>query len=277
MTGQPVVVRDAVVRFGRRVALDGLSMSAQPGRVTAVVGGDAAGKTTLMRALVGQVALSSGSIEAPPPHEIGYLPASTGSWRDLTVQENVDFVGGSYGLARDVLAERAGVVLAAAGLERYRDRLSRQLSGGMRRKLGVCLALLHDPTVLVLDEPSTGVDPVSRVDLWRLAARAAAAGATVIMTTTYMDEAERASQVLVLDRGRVLVDGPPDAVVAAFDEPLTQGPRAIRPEWAWRRGGTFREMWPSEPPPSELPTVAADLEDVVIARTLLRANGRGDA
>jgi ABC-type multidrug transport system ATPase subunit len=275
MTGTPVVVRDAVVRFGARTALDGVSMTAQPGQVTAVVGGDGAGKTTLLRAIVGRVGLSGGSIEAPQPHEIGYLPATTGSWRDLTVQENVDFVGGSYGLAPDVLAERASRVLSAAGLEPYRDRTSRQLSGGMRRKLGVCLALLHDPTVLVLDEPSTGVDPVSRVDLWRLAAQAAAAGATVVMSTTYLDEAERASQVLVLDRGSALVAGPPAAIVGDFDQPLTQNLHAIRPEWAWRRGRTFREVWPTDPPPPDLAPIAADLEDVVIARTLLRANGRG--
>lgn len=277
MTPASLLVQDAVVRFGGRAALDGVSMMAQPGRVTAVVGGDGAGKTTLLRALVGQVALSGGSITAPDPHEMGYLPASAGSWRDLTVQENVDFVGGSYGLSAAVLAERSGALLAAAGLDRYRDRLSRQLSGGMARKLGFCLAMLHDPTVLVLDEPSTGVDPVSRVDLWRLAASAAAAGASVVMSTTYLDEAERAGDVLVLDRGQVLLAGPPAAVVAGFDEPVTQDRAAIRREWSWRRGRSFREVWPTQPPPPHLLRVAPDLEDVVIARTLMRANGRGAA
>jgi ABC-2 type transport system ATP-binding protein len=264
-----LVVTDAVVRFGDRLALDGVSLTARPGAVTALVGGDGAGKTTLLRAVMGQVPLERGTIAAPPLAQIGYLPASLGSWAGLTVAENVDFVGGAHGLAGAQLAARADPLLDAAGLDAFRHRLARQLSGGMRRKLGVCLAMLNDPDLLVLDEPSTGVDPVSRVDLWRLAAGAASAGTTVLMSTTYLDEAERAAHVLVLDHGRELVSGPPQAVLAQMPGPMTRARQPVRAEWAWRRGRDVHELWLDQEPPESMTQVPADLEDVVTARALM--------
>ena len=134
------------------------------------------------------------------------------------------------------------------------------------------MAMVHDPALLVLDEPTTGVDPVSRVELWRLAAHAAAAGTTVVMSSTYMDEAERASQVLVLDQGHALVAGPPAEVVAGMQGVLTEGARPQRMQWAWRRGRFYREYWPDGlGGPEGAPGLPAgqcvidpDLEDVVI-------------
>ncbi|MGB7982932.1 MAG: ABC transporter ATP-binding protein [Candidatus Nanopelagicales bacterium] len=272
-----VEVQDLSVRFGDTRALDGVSLTAPAGAVTAVVGGDGAGKTTLLRAVVGQVAPTSGSVRAPEQASIGYLPASSGSWVGLSVQENLEFVGGAHGLRGADLARRADDLLAAAGLEAFADRLSGQLSGGMRRKLGVILAMVHDPTLLVLDEPSTGVDPVSRVDLWRLASRAAAAGAAVLMSTTYLDEAERARHVLVLDHGRTLVSGTPAQVLAALPGVLTSARAAVRPEWAWRRGRATHELWPDGDPPDGLTVIDADLEDVVIGRALHAAAQRTTA
>ncbi len=267
-------VGDVVVRFGAQMALAGVSLEVEPGAVTAVVGGDGAGKSTLLRVLVGRVAPDSGWVHAPARETIGYLPASVGSWRGLSVAQNVEFVGGSYGMDRARIAARSAELLGAAGLEEFRDRLSGQLSGGMRRKLGVCLAMLHDPALLVLDEPSTGVDPVSRVDLWRLASSAAARGTAVVMSTTYLDEAERARQVLALDAGRVLVSGSPARVLGQAGGVVTEAPRAVRAQWAWRRGAAFRELWPDGPPPPGLRVVAPDLEDVVVARSLaLRQRG----
>jgi ABC-2 type transport system ATP-binding protein len=174
-------VRSAVVRFGDTLALEDVTLLVEPGSVVAVVGGDGAGKTTLLRSLVGEVPLERGQVDAPSPMAIGYLPATSGSWPALTVAQNMDFVGGIYGLSGDALASRREELLDRAALQQSAGQLAAQLSGGMRRKLGFCMAMLHNPALLVLDEPSTGIDPVSRVDLWRLVSEAAAARAAVVM------------------------------------------------------------------------------------------------
>jgi ABC-2 type transport system ATP-binding protein len=262
-------VHDATARFGEVIALDHVSLVVPQGQVTMVVGGDGAGKTTLLRSLVGEVILDSGRVEAPPEDRIGYLPASSGSWKDLTVQENVDFVGSVYGLDGPTLASRADLLLGRADLDDVRDRVARNLSGGMRRKLAFVMAALHEPVLLVLDEPSTGVDPVSRVELWRLIAESAAKGTAVLMSTTYLDEAERAAGLLVLDRGRPLLAGTPDEVLAAAPGTVTVVEAPVRPDFAWRRGRRFHEWWPpGEPPSGE--AVVPDMEDTVVAATLAR-------
>ena len=142
----------------------------------------------------------------------------------------------------------------------------------MRRKLSFVMAIVHRPELLILDEPSTGVDPVSRIDLWRLASEAAASGAAVLMSTTYLDEAERAAHLVVLDAGKILVQGPYDEVRAGFAGVVTQPDRPVRAEWAWRRGRAQHEYWPSGGPPPSAATVAPDLEDIVIALSLARRN-----
>jgi ABC-2 type transport system ATP-binding protein len=195
------------------------------------------------------------------------MPSGAGSWNDLTVDENVRFVGGSYGLSRAEVAGRAEELLGRAGLMDARDRLAGRLSGGMRHKLGFCLAMLHEPEMLVLDEPSTGVDPVSRVELWRLISEAAASGTAVVMTTTYLDEAERAGWVLVLERGQALLGGPPDEVVASCPGEVVVTDVPVHPELAWRSGERFREWWPNGAPDGQQPA-ALTLEDVSIVASL---------
>lgn len=256
------------VALGGHTVLADVTLAIPAGRVTAVVGGDGAGKTTLLRALVGRLACTAGSVSAPPPERLGYLPATAGSWRGLSVAENVAFVGGVYGLVGAELQARSAELLDAAGLAQFAARPAAALSGGMRRKLGFVLATLHRPDLLVLDEPSTGVDPVSRVDLWRLTAAAAARGAAVVLSTTYLDEAQRASHLLVLDKGRELVAGRPDQVVAGLPGVLTVCDSPVRPQWAWRRGRRFHEWWPDAAPPAGVQMIPADLEDVVVARSL---------
>lgn len=271
-------VRSATVRFGDTLALDDVSLLVEPGSVVAVVGGDGAGKTTLLRALVGEVPLQRGEVDAPPPEAIGYMPATTGSWLSLTVGQNMNFVGGIYGLSGDALATRRDALLDRAKLRMAVDRLSSQLSGGMRRKLGFSMAMVHDPPLLVLDEPSTGIDPVSRVDLWRLVSEAASAGAAVVMSTTYLDEAERAASLLALDGGRTLASGTLAEVLDSFSGAITRTATPARRTWAWRRGREYHEYWPmTADMPLDAVAITPDLEDVVITLSLLKRHDREPA
>jgi ABC-2 type transport system ATP-binding protein len=280
---------DVCVSHEKTLALDGVSLCASPGEVTAVVGGDGAGKTTLLRCLAGALAPDSGQVRSPGARRIGFLPAGSGTYPDLTVSENLAFRAAVYGLSPAAARERADVYLDRAGLAAVRGRLAGQLSGGMRQKLGVIAAMLHQPDLLILDEPTTGVDPVSRSDLWWLVARAAAGGAAVVLATTYLDEAQRASAVLFLDGGRVLAAGTPEQIVAAVPGSLRTA--ATRPDGedgtrAWRRGGRWR-VW--DPPSEDSPAgsagsagsageaISPDLQDAVtiaaLARELAMAGG----
>ena len=270
-------VTSARVRFGDRTALDDVTVRLPPGSVTAVVGGDGAGKTTLMRALVREVVRDAGTVNAPEKAGLGYLPASSGSWAALTVTQNVEFAGGIFGLDGEALASRRDELLAAAGLTAAADRPASELSGGMRRKLGFCMTMLHRPSLLVLDEPRTGVDPLSRGDRRGVLSEAAARGAAVVMSTTYLDEAERAGQLLVLDGGRVLLQGTYDDVRAGFVGTITRGPVAVRPEWSWRRGRERQEYWPASDQPADRSVVDPDLEDLVVALSLTARNRDGAA
>jgi ABC-2 type transport system ATP-binding protein len=241
-------LREVSVWHDNTSALDNVSLAAVAGQVTAVVGGDGAGKTTLLRCLAGAQAPGSGQVSRPDARRIGYLPATSGIYPDLTVAENLAFRATAYGLTAARAREQAAEYLDRAGLAAAAGRLAGQLSGGMRQKLGMIAAMLHRPQLLVLDEPSTGVDPVSRSDLWWLIARAAAAGSAVVFSTSYLDEAERAAWVLALDAGRVLATGPPEEIVAAIPgtlRVLTEHPAADHIRRAWRRGGRWR-VW--DPP-----------------------------
>jgi ABC-2 type transport system ATP-binding protein len=237
--------QEVFVTFGRTAALRGVSLSAPSGQVTAVVGGDGAGKTTLLRCLAGSLAPDAGTVRRPSKERTGYFPASSGIYDDLTVAENLDFRANGYGLSRQVGRDRAAEYLRQAGLSAAADRLAGQLSGGMRRKLAVVAAMLHHPDLLVLDEPTTGVDPVSRSGLWWLIARAAAEGSAVVLATTYLDEAERATSVLALDDGSALASGTPDEIVAAMPgtlRALPARPEGEEAERAWRRAARWR-VW----------------------------------
>jgi ABC-2 type transport system ATP-binding protein len=239
---------EASVRYGDKLALDHVTFRALPGQVSAVVGGDGAGRTTLLRCLAGAHAVSSGQVRLPAPVRIGYLSAGSGTYPDLSVDENLAFRASAYQMPAATARERSSELVERAGLAGARDRLAGQLSGGMRQKLGVIAAMLHQPDLLVLDEPTTGVDPVSRADLWWLIARAAADGAAVVLATSYLDEAERAVELLALDAGRVLATGTPQEIIAAM--PGTLRVSDARPEGedrrrSWRRGGRWR-IW--DPP-----------------------------
>lgn len=261
----------ATVRYGERLALDRVCFRAEPGRVSAVTGGDGSGRTTLLRCLAGALAPSSGQVLRPEPGRIGYLPPGSGTYPDLSVAENLAFRAAACRVPAARARRREEEFLERAGLADARDRLAGRLSGGMRQKLGVIAALLHGPDLLVLDEPTTGVDPVSRADLWSLIARAAAGGAAVVLATSYLDEAERATEVLVLDGGRALAAGPPEGIVAAMPGGLRVAPVAPggpAGERSWRRAGQWRTWYPegNGPPGAPGPAgepVPADLQDAV--------------
>jgi ABC-2 type transport system ATP-binding protein len=273
VTSQAFGVQAVHVRFAKTVALDEVSVTVLPGRVTAVVGGDGAGKSTLLRCLAGTLRPDSGTVISPGATGIGYLPAGSGTYPDLTVAENLAFRATAYGMRGADARHRAGDLMTAAGLAAARDRLAGNLSGGMRQKLGVIAAMLPRPELLVLDEPTTGVDPVSRSGLWRLIASAAAGGAAVLLATTYLDDAQRAGSVLVLDGGRPLAAGTAEEIVAAM--PGSLGSAASRPagdagRLSWRRGTGWRVWCPLGSAQVGAP-VAPDLQDAVTVACLERA------
>lgn len=256
------------VEFGHRRALDQVDLTAERGQVTAVIGADGAGKTTAARTLVGLVAPTGGTVRRPAGDSIGYQPEAAGTWRDLTVSENLSFVAAAYGLT--VGSDRYRELLEVTELAGATDRLAGALSGGMRQKLAVAMAMLPDPELTVLDEPTTGLDPVSRAEVWRLLARAASEGTAVVATTTYLNEAERASHVVVLDDGRVLAAGTAETIRASF--PGSLGVTSTRPAGvlSWRRGNLWRVWAPDGPVQTGARSVEPDLEDVVTAAALAR-------
>ncbi len=208
-------------------ALDALSFEIGGGRVTGVVGPDGAGKTTLMRLLAGLLAPSDGSATVCGydtikdalglHHAIGYMPQRFGLYEDLTVLENLELYAdlrGVVGKERDESFER---LLAFTDLARFTSRLAGRLSGGMKQKLGLACAMLRSPRLLLLDEPSVGVDPISRRELWRMVNELTADGVGVVWTTAYLDEAENCAEVLVMNAGKLLFQGDPKAMTESIE------------------------------------------------------------
>jgi len=201
-------------------ALQDVSFSVRHGVVTGLVGPDAAGKTTLMRLAAGLLVPDSGSINVlgmdattqslAVQGSIGYMPQRFGLYEDLTVQENLDLYADLQGVPEDARAERYRELMHMAGLAPFSKRLAGQLSGGMKQKLGLACALVRQPQLLLLDEPTVGVDPLSRRELWEIVNRLVREqGASVLLTTAYLDEAERCDDVVLLHEGRLLDQGAP--------------------------------------------------------------------
>jgi ABC-2 type transport system ATP-binding protein len=255
------------VRYRDRLALDGVSLSVGAGMVTAVVGADGAGKTTLLRTLVGAVRPSSGTVRRPEKRRVGYVSAGTGVYRDLTVDENMAFAATAYGVRGKTAGARIDELLAGIALTDARRRLAGHLSGGMRQKLALALAVIHRPELLVLDEPTTGVDPVSRAELWRLIAGLGAEGTAIALATTYVDEAERAGSVLVLLRGRTLAAGTPESIIASVPGELYELGDTAQP-LAWRRAAVWRTWSPGGAAEDGARLLDPDFEDALVMAQL---------
>jgi len=216
-----VVAEDVRREYGEVVALDGVSLSVDAGEVYALVGPNGAGKTTLVRALTGTtdhqgtVTLFGGPAREADPERLGLLPQEFDPPSRLTARELVDYYGGLYDDRRPT-----GEVLADVGLAEDADSWYETLSGGQKRRACVATALVNDPDLLVLDEPTTGIDPAGRQSLWELIEGLAEGGSTVLLTTHYMEEAERlADRVGMLAEGRLVAEGTPEALVAEHGGP----------------------------------------------------------
>jgi ABC-2 type transport system ATP-binding protein len=207
-------------RFGELVAVDNISLSVAEGELFGLIGPDGAGKTTTMRMLASIMEPTSGSAlvmgkeivrEAEAiKEEIGYMSQRFGLYPDLSVMENILFYADIYGLPKKGRQEKINRLLAFSNLTPFKKRLAGNLSGGMKQKLGLACALIHTPRVLFLDEPTNGVDPVSRRDFWRILYQLLKEGVTIFVSTAYLDEADRCHRVGLIHKGRLLACDAPD-------------------------------------------------------------------
>src|SRR6185503_2634762 len=216
--------QNVVKRYGAVEALRGVTFDVNAGEMFGLIGPDGAGKTTAIRAICGLLHIESGSIRvlgSDPVKQhrqvtasVGYLSQRFSLYGDLSIDENIAFFAEIHGV-RDYDGRRDRL-LEMTQLTKFRDRLADQLSGGMKQKLALACTLVHEPKVIVLDEPTTGVDPVSRREFWKLLSQFLSQGITIVMSTPYLDEAERCSRVAMLHEGRLLALDTPTALRATL-------------------------------------------------------------
>ncbi|MBM3129097.1 MAG: ABC transporter ATP-binding protein [Chloroflexi bacterium] len=212
--------QNLVKRFDQFVAVDDVSFSVRRGEIFGLLGPNGAGKTTTIRMLLGLLAPTSGTgavlgFDIVKQAEqvrarVGYVSQKFALYPDLTVAENFDFYGGVYGVPRDQLPERRAAILASVGLDGQENARVASLAGGSRQRLALACALVHNPEFLFLDEPTAGVDPLSRRSLWDLVYDLAARGTSILVTTHYMDEAENCHRIAFIYRGKIVAEGSPN-------------------------------------------------------------------
>lgn len=231
-TDYAVEVTDLTRKFGDFVAVDRISLSVETGQVFGFLGPNGAGKSTTIRMLCGLLLPSSGAgrvagfdimteSETIKRH-IGYMSQKFSLYDDLSVEENIDFFSGIYNVPRAKRTERKDWVLDMAGLTDKRDNLTRSLAGGWKQRLALGCAVLHEPPILFLDEPTSGVDPLSRRQFWDLIAQMAHGGTTVFVTTHYMEEAEYCDELALISRGKMIAKGTPAELKAIIPEDILE-------------------------------------------------------
>lgn len=228
-----IETRDLTRRFGTLVAVDGLNLAVERGEIFGLVGPDGAGKTTTLRMLCGLMDPSAGSARVAgfdAAHQsqavrdqIGYMAQRFGLYQDLTVEENMAFYGDLFGIVGAQRQELTAQLLRMTRMEPFRARQAGRLSGGMKQKLALMCTLLHRPQILFLDEPTNGVDPVSRRDFWAILYQLLKDGITIFMTTAYLDEAERCNRVGLMHRGKLIRCETPEAMKHATGTASLEG------------------------------------------------------
>ncbi|MBN1304619.1 MAG: ABC transporter ATP-binding protein [Anaerolineales bacterium] len=231
-----IMTQDLCRDFKQTRVVDKLNLNIQPGELFGLVGPDGAGKTTTLRLLAGLLNLSKGSAtiagldlgakaEAIKPH-VGYMAQQFSMYGELSVLENLQFFAELFSVDHTILAERMQRLLAFAGLTEFTDRRAAYLSGGMQKKLALACTLIHQPEILLLDEPTTGVDPVSRREFWNILTDLHLQGATIIVSTPYMDEADRCSQVGLMYAGKMIITGTPNQIRSNIEGQMVE----VQPE-----------------------------------------------
>ena len=227
---EPIIETHGLTRrFGALTAVDHLDLSVAPGEAFGLVGPDGAGKTTTLRMLCGLMDPTEGSARVAGhdvvresqavKDQIGYMAQRFGLYGDLTVEENMIFYGDLFNITGQVREELSERLLRMTRMEPFRDRQAGKLSGGMKQKLALMCTLLHRPKILFLDEPTNGVDPVSRRDFWAILYQLLQDGITIFMTTAYLDEAERANRVGLMHRGKLIRCAAPDELKRQSEAP----------------------------------------------------------
>ena len=232
MDDRAIKASGLIKAFGDNVAVDHLDLNVASGELFGLVGPDGAGKTTIMRLFSGLLLPTGGEVwvaghsiidgSEAIKEKIGYMPQRFGLYEDLTVMENVLFYADLYRVPKKERPPRIERLLAFSNLTLFRDRLAGNLSGGMKQKLGLACALIHTPKVLLLDEPTGGVDPVSRRDLWRILYDLLREGVTIFVSTAYLDEAERCSKIGLIHKGKLLITGEPREVRNMLHFPMIE-------------------------------------------------------
>ncbi|OGP55020.1 MAG: multidrug ABC transporter ATP-binding protein [Deltaproteobacteria bacterium RBG_13_52_11b] len=234
ITSYAVEVEDLVKTFGSFVAVDHITFKVEKGEIFGFLGPNGAGKSTTIRILCGLLMPTSGKgtvagfdvIEEPEKikRAIGYMSQKFSLYEDLKVVENIHFFGGIYGLSGSLLKEREEEALRVAGLGDLRDRMTRTLAVGWKQRLALGCAILHQPSILFLDEPTSGVDPISRRNFWSLIQQMSEKGVTTFVTTHYMDEAEYCDRLALIYKGKIIALGTPSELKV---ETLSRGVKEV--------------------------------------------------